>query len=846
MQPEATVFEFTSYVFEPDNKRILFNYKTEFAGKDPITFTETLLLPKIPNLQNLPPKLVNKLLESLHIILGISYYKFYCAAKISLPYALSKKESDFWNAIYKKGLGEFFYKNGLDPKNSPKFPWNKSVKTISYGLHKNEECLVGIGGGKDSIVSMELLKQHGFNATAFHIETGKPSEIINNVTRATGAKAIKIQRFLDSKVHDLHQYNGHIPISAIYAFLGVFTGILYDYSYVIVSNEYSSNFGNVTYKGLNINHQWSKSFEFETLFKDYVKNSITPDVAYFSLLRGFYEIRIVKLFSKYKEYFKLFSSCNRNFTLVRKSFGEGDRPWCGQCAKCIFAFTLLSAFLSKKELISIFGKNLYQQEDLLPLFKDVLGFGSVKPFDCVGTFQESQTALFLAKKKFASDFIMSRLFNNRRSSTKSGRQIGEKARYHKEVFQTNKENSVPEKFKFLGMENAYILGYGKEGKVTKQYLRKNYPKLKIGVGDEALDKKYLEKQVNFDIAVKTPGIKKEMVTIPYTTATNIFFSMVSGKNLIIAVTGSKGKSTTASLIYHILKTAGKKVSLLGNIGKPMLESLLKPVGKDHIFVLELSSYQLDDVTFSPDIAIVTNLFPEHLDYHGGPTHYYEAKKNIINFQNKNNYFVYDRENKKMAAWLEGYKGKAIPFSEKTVKSGLIGKHNEKNIKAAVAVAKILEIPEEKIEEGIKSFKALAHRLEFVGKFKGILFYDDGSSTNPESAILAIRALKNVDTIFLGGQDRGFDFSLLEKTIKKYRIRNVVLFPDNGKKMLASKKGFNILYTKSMREAVQFAYAHTKPESICLLSGGSPSYSLWKNFSEKGDQFKKFVKMLGKQ
>jgi len=851
MHSKATFFEFTSYKFEPNKKRVVFNYKTEFLGKKPLFFTETIILPKVPNLKETPKELIKKSLESLHIILGISYYKLYCATEIRLQYEISKDESDFWNTVYKKGLGEFFYKNNLNPIISPKFPYKKPLnpKAITYmnnnfsynyatrSEYKNKflnsslpsnyklkaRSLVGVGGGKDSIVASELLRNNGFNTTSFSVQTNKDSELINKIVQKIGGNELKIKRYLDWQIHQSHQYSGHIPISAIYAFLGVFSSLLYGYSDFIVSNEYSSNFGSLRYKGMEINHQWSKSFDFEKLFQDYVKNFLTPNVSYFSLLRPFYEIRIVKLFSTYKRYFPHFSSCNQNFTMQRQTSGG---LWCGKCPKCVFVFTMLSAYLSKKELLNIFKKNLYEDKELLPLFKDVLGFGMMKPFDCVGTFEEAQSALYLAKKKFKNDFIM--------------RQVSGKTRYYKEVFKTQKESAIPEQFRLLGVESALILRYGKEGKVVKEYLKKYYPKIKISGSTEEQGKDFLKKQGDFDIVIKTPGINKNLIKIPYTTPTNVFFSKVIGKNLIIGITGSKGKSTTSSLIYYILRTAGKNVELLGNIGKPMLERLLRPVNKGTIFVLELSSFQLDDIAFSPNIAVVTNLFPEHMDFHGGKEKYYQAKKNIINFQDANDYFVYNPKNNITKRWLKEYRWNAVPFLKNNFATSLVGEHNQDNIRAAVAVAQIIGIKDSIIKKVVKSFKSLPHRLEFVGEFKGIKFYDDAISTTPESTIMAIASLKDVDTIFLGGQDRGYNFSQLEKVIKKYHIRNIVLFPDSGKKMITSKKGFNIKHTSSMEDAVQFAYKNTKKGSVCLLSCASPSYSLWKNFNEKGDQFEKFV------
>ncbi|MDP2741490.1 MAG: hypothetical protein Q8O66_02285, partial [bacterium] len=528
---KPTIFEFVSYKFEPAQKRIFFNYKQEFKDGPSLFFTETIILPKAFESKEISEGLLNKIFEGLHLILGVSYFKFYCAIKVKINYSLSKKESEFWNTVYKKGLGEFFYKNNLDPKISPKFPFKKNIKTTSYQLEKNNKCLVALSGGKDSIVAVELLKEQGFDITALFAETQKESALVNKIIDKTELKSVKIRRILDEKVFKEHKYNGHIPVSAVYAFLGILASVLYKYSYCVVANEYSSNFGNIKYKGEFINHQWSKSSEFENLFQDYVKNFITPDVHYFSLLRPFYEIRIVELFSKYKKYFPYFSSCNKNFKVQNNL---KNKLWCNECSKCVFVFTLLSAFLSKKELINIFKKNLYQEEKLLPLFKDILGFGKMKPFDCVGTFKEARAALSLVSKKFKNDLAIKTFLPL----------ISGSENIIEEVSKTNFAPNIPSQFRFSGMKKVLILGYGKEGAVTKKYIKKNYPDLKIGIADIKLDKNYLDKQNDYDIAIKTPGIPKNLVKIPYTTATNIFFSEIKKRgNKIIEITGSKGKST---------------------------------------------------------------------------------------------------------------------------------------------------------------------------------------------------------------------------------------------------------------------------------------------------------------
>lgn len=829
-------FEFVSYQFRPQKKEVRLNYKISFRGKKSLLFTEIVLLPKIPRLQKINPKLIDSLLMNIHLMLGVSYYKLYCPPKVILKKPLSKQQAEFWTAIYRKGLGEFFYRNNVDPKGSPLFPFKGAVKPQSFEIKKNNRVLVGIGGGKDSIVAAELLKGGRHDVTAFVLETQRNQPVTEKIVQLLDIDSLKIRRILDRQLFQDHEgsYNGHIPISGIIAFLGLLSAIFYKYSYIVVGNEHSSDFGNVKYKGEIINHQWSKSAEFENLFRNYVETFITPDIRYFSLLRPFYEIRVVEMFSKYKKYFSYFSSCNRNFKI---SSADRDSLWCGECPKCVFIFVLLSALLSKISLLKIFKKNLYTNPALLPTFRDILGFGKLKPFDCVGTFEEVRAAFLIARKKFKKDIAM-KTFIPKIKKVKS---------YIKKVFSTNAAPNIPAQFRFLGMKTVLILGYGREGKVTRRYMSKYHPKLKIGVADARLEKDYLEKQNKYDLVIKTPGIPKRFVSVPYTTATNIFFSQI--KNVKIGVTGSKGKSTTASLIYAILNEAGKKVRLLGNIGNPMLGALMHSIDPDEIFILELSSYQLDDIEFSPNTAVITNLFPEHMTYHKKLDSYYEAKRNIIKYQHLGDTFIYNLNNSLLKQWAKNCKRKAIPFVKNIPvllsETKLSGKHNLENIKAAITTARIFNIRDGVIKRALIKFKPLSHRLQFVGEFKGIKFYDDAISTAPESTIAAIKAIPNVATIFLGGEDRGYDFKELEKTLRKSEIKNVVLFPESGRRILKSKRGFNVLKTSSMAKAVKFAYVYTPAGYVCLISTASPSYSLWKNFEEKGRQFQFFVRKYGK-
>jgi UDP-N-acetylmuramoylalanine--D-glutamate ligase len=831
-RPES--FEFVSRDFNINSRIAVFCYSVTFSDGEKIDFTEKLYFPKNREVAEVPEELLGAVLDDLHFVLGVSYYKLYCPKKIVYRRRLTSAQASFWNLLYRNGMGEFYYRNNIDPSVFPGFMGTENEKRINYYLSSRNEVLVGVGGGKESVVAVELLKNHKIKTTAFVLEA-KESPIINEMIEAMEIDSLKVKRELDPKIFDdlPGTFNGHVPISAIIAFSGYFAALLYGFQKVIVGNEYSSNFGNIDYKGMAVNHQWSKSSEFETAFQKYAEKNLSPDVEYFSLLRPFYEIRIAQMFAKYKKYFPIFSSCNRNF-IIKK---EQAKRWCGECAKCVFVFTLLSAFLSKKELLGIFKENLYEKQDLLPLFRDLLGVGNLKPFDCVGTFEETQEAFRCSAKKYNNSYIHTELRHLLPETENS------------EVMRSQESNLKPPYF-FFGMNNVLLIGYAREGKETRKYLRKVFTSLKIGIADKKYGEDYLEKQYDYDVAVKTAGIPRSLVKIPYTTATNLFFSAVPKKQ-IIGVTGTKGKSTVASLIHLILKKSGKKSCLLGNIGMPMLGVLGKKINHDEYFVLELSSYQLEDIKYASHLSVVLNLFPEHMDYHGGIEKYYAAKRNIVANQSSDDIFVYNPEDKILAKWAEESDATAVPFiSDFPVSANdtyLLGEHNVRNILAAATVARQLGITDKTIIKVIRGFRPLPHRLEFVGEFKGIKFFDDAISTTPESTIEAIESLNNVGTIFLGGLDRGYDFSKLRKCVDKYKIKNVVLFPDTGERMFESLDLFdNVLETKDMREAVMFAYKHTSSGSVCLLSTASPSYSVWKDFEEKGNLFRKEVKRQGRK
>ncbi|MCP6719379.1 MAG: UDP-N-acetylmuramoyl-L-alanine--D-glutamate ligase [Patescibacteria group bacterium] len=443
------------------------------------------------------------------------------------------------------------------------------------------------------------------------------------------------------------------------------------------------------------------------------------------------------------------------------------------------------------------------------------------------------------------------------------------------------------KLKDLEDKNILILGIGREGIDTFKFLKKVFPQKKLGIGDrlrlEELDKSvqislrktltskkvelhlgknYLKILKSYDVIVKSPGIPLKLID-PFlkksqkvTSQTEIFFENCPGK--IIGITGTKGKSTTTSLVHKILKENDIKAHLVGNIGKPVLSLLLSATPKD-VYVYELSSHQLFNLKRSPHIALLLNIFLEHLDYYKSFKEYVTAKSNIARYQNRGDYLIYNRKNKLVREIAKKSKAQKIPIDSIKIKkfdSPLKGEFNFQNIKAAIAVGRIFKIPDKNIVIAIKKFKPLPHRLEYVGIYKGISFYNDALATIPEATIAAIDALgKGVETIFLGGSDRKVSFKNLAKRILKSKIKNVILFPTTGKKIwqevLKQKKdklskppqAFSV---NNMRDGVKLAFKHTEKGKICLLSTASPSFSIFKDYREKGDLFKKYVKRYGKR
>lgn len=434
------------------------------------------------------------------------------------------------------------------------------------------------------------------------------------------------------------------------------------------------------------------------------------------------------------------------------------------------------------------------------------------------------------------------------------------------------------------LSTVLLLGYGREGHSTHRFLRDHGFTGQLSIYDlhplAALDQTLASRlksdpgvhyhfgpdmaacfHRDYDLIVKTPGIANQLIPshlLPQiTSATQLFFDYCPG--MIIGVTGTKGKSTTSSLIAAMLAAGDLDVRLVGNIGTPALDHL-DNIQPSTFVVFELSSHQLSLLRVSPHIAVILGIYPEHLDYYASFADYVAAKAQIVRYQRPTDYVVFDATNPTAATLGHSSAARQIPLTPQLiapaaqlmVTSQLRGPMNAKNIAIATQVATLLGVNAQQIHTAVQSFHPLEHRLEFVGEFRRVRFYNDSLSTIPEATIAALETLgAEVETLLLGGYDRHLTYTQLASAIiSRPHLRNLVFFPTTGPKIWqaildlnpAAKSRYQIQFVDQMSDAVAFAYAHTSPGKICLMSPASTSFSLFKDYRDRGAQFKQQISL----
>ncbi len=398
---QYSTFHFSGYSWNHHAGKISLKYSLDKE----IFFEELIFLPEPISDERLKEKEweIERLLFALHIVGGVSYFKTCLPRAMKIESGeLSQQEAQFWNTVYEKGLGEFFFKNNIDFRGLVNFPATRAKPILAPAMRRKpvenplRRILVPIGGGKDSMVTIELLRKTGVDLTLLRLE---PHPIIDELSHAAGLPMMTVRRQLSPVLFDLNAagaLNGHVPITAYVSILSALCAVLYDFDGVAMSNERSANVGNVEYKGQMVNHQWSKSVEFERMFRKYLTDAVVTNTEYFSAVRPYSELKIAQMFSMYPEYFERVTSCNKNWKIIEEQ--RSDKRWCGTCPKCAFVFACMAAFLDKEDLVTMFGANLFDEESLVPLFEELLGIKNFKPFECVGTPEETKAAFILAHR----------------------------------------------------------------------------------------------------------------------------------------------------------------------------------------------------------------------------------------------------------------------------------------------------------------------------------------------------------------------------------------------------------------------------------------------------------------
>lgn len=400
------LFRLTDTRLNEQRTDIEFSYRIE-TDEQNFDIVEALNFPvRLPDTRE-----TSALIRALHIALSISYYKAFLPPIIEHPYSMTDTEAGFWNGVWRHGLGEFLYKNGVSSERLAQFTeQDGSEYIVENTAELHESSLLGIGGGKDSALAGELLKEIGLPVSGFIMGTGEEVGQARAVADVMGVELNVVKREVDRQIIGINKLpgalNGHIPISAIFALVGSLLAVATGNRYVVVANEASASIPRASWENNDVNHQWSKSIEFERLFQDYLHAYVNPELCYFSAIRPLTSVAIAKLFAGYPQYLEVFSSDNSLLKINREA---RDHPrWSLHSSKSLSSFILLSAWLKKDDLLRAFGRNFLDEPSLQGMFTALLG-GSEEPvLDCVGTPAELRASLkaCLDQGGFADSYLV--------------------------------------------------------------------------------------------------------------------------------------------------------------------------------------------------------------------------------------------------------------------------------------------------------------------------------------------------------------------------------------------------------------------------------------------------------
>jgi hypothetical protein len=378
------VMRFPSYSFDPATGVAAFDYLLD--GPEPLHFTETVTFP-VPPGRDVPDSL-HRVLDLLHVVAGVSYFKVGAPRRVVAPKPVPAEVAAYFTAVYTKGMAEYAYRNQLPHVLELTVETPGTVPAASPADTPGTRPLSAVGGGKDSIVTLEILRAAGLDPVPFSVN---PNPVIENVNAASGLTALAARRKLDPRLFELNKagaLNGHIPVTAINSLISIATATWHGLGPVVMSNERSASDPNLIWNGHEVNHQWSKGAEAEGLLRAAVTAYAGLAEPYFSLLRPLSELHIAQLFAGHTAYDDVVTSCNKAFKLH-----DPTARWCGDCPKCRFVFLAMAPHMPRERLAHIFGRDLFADEAQVPGFLELLGIDAHKPFECVGEAEECLVAL---------------------------------------------------------------------------------------------------------------------------------------------------------------------------------------------------------------------------------------------------------------------------------------------------------------------------------------------------------------------------------------------------------------------------------------------------------------------
>lgn len=990
LRTEYPVFEYRKAHFEVQEGQLHLEYLFVIEGIG--QFRPTLDIPLPRPWETCHPQIVERLVFLIGMVELISYWKAVACPKILVSAGgLNPSECAFWKRLYWGGLGEFFYTNGIDtteedfveiePRLSrPNLPYASTL--ADFPPQKEQEAapiLIPVGGGKDSVVTLEALRSAGVPRLGFAVN---PNEAVRAcMDRADLDERIEVKRRLDPFLLELNQkgyLNGHTPFSALLGFVSLLAAYLSGASSIALSNEGSAN--ESTVHGAEVNHQFSKSTAFESAFQQYIFNQIGLRIRYFSFLRPLSELSIARWFAKFPQYHTVFRSCNR---------GSKQSCWCGHCPKCLFVSLILAPFVGVKTVESWLGHAIFSDPERVEELRELVGLTEAKPFECVGTVAEVRMALALLSRREQTERPL--LLQTYLEWVQNG-QVPEEVLegnivfipkeqydrlfgcyYNSKEFPPRLIPLLPRRYAdgleaklalpweepdrdwetFLRPEwkqqdllsrmqaalraqpkKQLILGFGREGQAWLEVLAQVWqglePTCEIGIADAnpvqpavrawaeqlGLPIRWhiggdpLEWLSHYSICYKSPGISlkqfepgtkpgtlRAIPTIQIQGQMDWFLQFQSRKT--IGVTGSKGKSTTTSLVDAMLSQVEPSVYLLGNIGRAVF-TVASELREEDAVALELSCHQLEHCFHAPHIAVLTNLYPEHLDHYRNYEAYREAKFHLLTAQTPDDWAVLPLQEEVLMAlngrvlsriWLVSEEdvsletiqdqypalviagictiqksepeavclrwqcnpnlgvsyenwGTVENLSLHDLPFALQGRVHAWDYAFAATAIRCYGGTRKAIVQGARLFRGLPHRCSLVGSWNGIRFVNDSISTIPATCVGAVELL-HPDALFVGGMDRGIDLTPLVEELRKGEIPLILCMPDTGKQIAEALENswVEVHCIETLEEGVEWVFKRLKPGACALFSPAAASYHLYRNFEDRGRAFECAVRSV---